>query len=125
MSIAQNKETHTVTTSDKHTHTPRSSRCCFQLRKFLWFSASHVLSCEGQCSSRIMIIFIFKFSSELIKSLLDLEYKYEVTLQKISFLEKEKENFLNKYRLNLHGVEQRSGLRVKKIKLLFYPFYCF
>jgi len=28
------------------------------------------------------------------------------------YLEKEKENFMNKYRLNLHAVEQRAGLRV-------------
>jgi len=50
--------------------------------------------------------------NRLIKQLLDFEYKYEVTLQKISYLEKEKDNFMNKYKLNLHAVEQRSGLRV-------------
>lgn len=53
--------------------------------------------------------------NRLIKQLLDFEYKYEVTLQKISYLEKEKDNFMNKYKLNLHAVEQRSGLRVKLI----------
>jgi hypothetical protein len=51
--------------------------------------------------------------NRLIKQLLDFEYKYEVTLQKISYLEKERDNFMNKYKLNLHAVEQRSGLRVK------------
>lgn len=45
---------------------------------------------------------------------MDLEYKYEVTLQKISYLEKEKESFTNKYKLNLHAVEQRAGLRVSE-----------
>lgn len=51
---------------------------------------------------------------DFIKNLLDLEYKYEVTLQKISYLEKEKESFTNKYKLNLHAVEQRAGLRVSE-----------
>lgn len=48
----------------------------------------------------------------LIKELLDLEYKYEVTLQKISYLEKEKDNFMSKYKQSLHDVEQKAGLRV-------------
>jgi hypothetical protein len=59
--------------------------------------------------SKVKINFLFL---DLIKNLLDLEYKYEVTLQKISYLEKEKESFTNKYKLNLHAVEQRAGLRV-------------
>jgi hypothetical protein len=57
---------------------------------------------------------------DLIKQLLDLEYKYEVTLQKISYLEKEKESFTNKYKLNLHAVEQRAGLRVSEKKKIFF-----
>jgi len=48
----------------------------------------------------------------LIKELLNHEYKYEVILQKINYLEKEKESFMNKYKLNLHSVEQHAGLRV-------------
>ena len=47
-----------------------------------------------------------------ITQLLDLEYKYEVTLQKLSYLEKERDSFQERYRLNLHAIEQRSGLRV-------------
>jgi hypothetical protein len=48
---------------------------------------------------------------ELIKELLSDEYKYEVTLQKLAYLEKEKENFVSKYKENLHLVEQKAGLR--------------
>jgi hypothetical protein len=40
-------------------------------------------------------------------------------LQKISYLEKEKENFLNKYKDKLHNVEQKSGLRVNKTYNIF------
>jgi len=47
----------------------------------------------------------------LMKELLDLEYKYEVTLQKIHYLQKGKENFENKYKDNLHLIEQKAGLR--------------
>jgi hypothetical protein len=49
---------------------------------------------------------------ELIKELLDSEYKYEVTLQKNMFLEKEKDAFSGQFKDKLHLVEQRSGLRV-------------
>jgi hypothetical protein len=49
---------------------------------------------------------------ELIKELLDSEYKYEVTLQKNMFLEKDKNAFSEKFKDKLHLVEQRSGLRV-------------
>jgi hypothetical protein len=66
----------------------------------------------------------FKFKTiyilGLIKQLLDHEYKYEVTLQKISYLEREKNNFVNKYKLSLHNVEQKSGLRVKILYV--YPY---
>ena len=48
----------------------------------------------------------------MIKELLDSEYKYEVTLQKNMFLDKEKNAFADKFRDKLHSVEQRSGLRV-------------
>jgi len=48
---------------------------------------------------------------ELIKELLADEYKYEVTLQKLAYLEKEKGNFTEKYKENLHLVEQKAGLR--------------
>ncbi len=46
------------------------------------------------------------------KELLDSEYKYEVTYQKILFLEKEKESFIDKFKDKLNLVEQKSGLRV-------------
>ena len=52
--------------------------------------------------------------------LLDYEYKYEVLFQKISYLEKEKINFVNKYKDTLHEAEQKSGLRVRPfIKLIY------
>ena len=50
---------------------------------------------------------------KLMEGLLELEYKYEVTLQKIHYLEKEKESFSDKYKENLHMLEQKAGLRVK------------
>lgn len=53
----------------------------------------------------------------LMKELLDFEYKYEVTLQKVSFLEKEKDSYMNKYKGELHSVEQKAGLRVLLINL--------
>ena len=52
-----------------------------------------------------------KFNLDLIKQLLNDEYKYEVTLQKLSYLEKEKDSFVNRYKENLHLVEQKAGLR--------------
>ncbi len=47
------------------------------------------------------------------KELLDSEYKYEVTYQKILFLEKEKNGLTGKFKDVLNTVEQKSGLRVK------------
>ena len=47
----------------------------------------------------------------LIKQLLAAEYKYEVTFQKVTYLDKEKEHFFNKYKESLHKVEQESGLK--------------
>lgn len=46
---------------------------------------------------------------------MDYEYKYEVTLQKISYLEKEKDSFTSRFKQNLHTVEQKAGLRVIKL----------
>ena len=51
----------------------------------------------------------------LMEELLELEYKYEVTLQKIFYLEKEKTSFTDKYKDNLHMLEQKAGLRVQSI----------
>jgi len=47
------------------------------------------------------------------KELLDFEYKYEVTLQNISYLEKELNTLRNNYKGKLNEVEQKAGLRVK------------
>ena len=49
---------------------------------------------------------------ELMKELLDHEYKYEVTLQNISYLEKELNAIRNNYKEKLNEVEQKAGLRV-------------
>lgn len=49
---------------------------------------------------------------QMMKDLLDSEFKLEVTLQKISYLDKEKDNYMQKYKDNLHVVEQKAGLRV-------------
>jgi len=49
--------------------------------------------------------------SKLKEDLLDKEYKYEVTFQKIKYLEKEKGYFVNKYKDILHDVEQKAGLK--------------
>jgi len=46
------------------------------------------------------------------KELLDFEYKYEVTLQNISYLEKELNNIRSNYKGKLNEVEQKAGLRV-------------
>lgn len=46
------------------------------------------------------------------KDLLDYEYKYEVTLQNISYLEKEQTDLRNNYKDKLNEVEQKAGLRV-------------
>ena len=47
----------------------------------------------------------------LIKDVLDYEFKLEVTLQRTSYLEKEKHQYLDKYKTRLHVVEQKAGLR--------------
>lgn len=47
------------------------------------------------------------------KELLDFEYKYEVTLQNISYLEKELTALRNSYKGKLNEVEQKAGLRVR------------
>ena len=53
---------------------------------------------------------------------MDLEYKFEVTLQKVNYLDKEHNHFLDKYKGSLHKVEQESGLRnlilEKKLEIL-------
>jgi hypothetical protein len=67
------------------------------------------------------IIKVKYFNSELMKELLDSEYKYEVTFQKILFLEKEKEALTGKFKDMLNKVEQRSGLRVNIINPESYP----
>jgi hypothetical protein len=51
------------------------------------------------------------------KELLDSEYKYEVTYQKILFLEKEKVGITGKFKDMLNTVEQKAGLRVIVIYL--------
>lgn len=51
----------------------------------------------------------------LIKQLLDNEYKYEVTFQSVTYLERERDHFMNKYKQALHAVEQRAGLRVIRL----------
>lgn len=60
--------------------------------------------------------------NELMKQLLALEYKYEVTLQKVTYLEKEHNHYIDKYKDNLHKVEQESGLKnlilEKKLEIL-------
>ena len=48
-----------------------------------------------------------------LKELLDCEFKLEVTLQKIDYLEKKKIDYTQKYKLKLHSIEQKAGLRVR------------
>lgn len=48
---------------------------------------------------------------KLIKQLLDEEYKYEVTFQKVTYLDKEHSHYVDKYKNSLHKVEQESGLK--------------
>ena len=58
----------------------------------------------------------------LIKQLLDQEYKYEVTFQKVAYLDKEHNHYIDKYKNSLHKVEQESGLKnlilEKKLEIL-------
>ena len=60
--------------------------------------------------------------NHLIKLLLDAEYKYEVMFQKVTYLDKEHNHYLDKYKSNLHRVEQESGLKnlilEKKLEIL-------
>lgn len=60
--------------------------------------------------------------NKLIKQLLDEEYKYEVTFQKVTYLDKEHGHYLDKYKGSLHQVEQESGLKnlilEKKLEIL-------
>jgi hypothetical protein len=59
---------------------------------------------------------------KLIKQLLDQEYKYEVTFQKVTYLDKEHNHYVDKYKNSLHKVEQESGLKnlilEKKLEIL-------
>ena len=59
---------------------------------------------------------------KLIKQLLDQEYKYEVTFQKVAYLDKEHNHYVDKYKNSLHKVEQESGLKnlilEKKLEIL-------
>ena len=59
---------------------------------------------------------------KLIKQLLDEEYKYEVTFQKVTYLDKEHSHYVDKYKNSLHKVEQESGLKnlilEKKLEIL-------
>ena len=59
---------------------------------------------------------------DLIKQLLDQEYKYEVTFQKVAYLDKEHNHYVDKYKNSLHKVEQESGLKnlilEKKLEIL-------
>lgn len=59
---------------------------------------------------------------KLIKQLLDEEYKYEVTFQKVTYLDKEHSHYIDKYKKSLHDVEQESGLKnlilEKKLEIL-------
>ena len=59
---------------------------------------------------------------KLIKQLLDQEYKYEVTFQKVTYLDKEHTHYVNLYKNSLHKVEQESGLKnlilEKKLEIL-------
>ena len=48
---------------------------------------------------------------KLIKQLLDQEYKYEVTFQKVTYLDKEHTHYVDLYKNSLHRVEQESGLK--------------
>ena len=52
---------------------------------------------------------------QLMKDMLDNEYKLEVILQKNMYLEKEKEQYTKKYKDSLHLIEQKAGLKVRKI----------
>ncbi|MCQ2819857.1 MAG: hypothetical protein MJ252_21540 [archaeon] len=60
--------------------------------------------------------------NELMKRLLELEYVYEVNFQKVSYLEKEHDHYMDDYKGNLHKVEQESGLKnlilEKKLEIL-------
>ena len=38
-------------------------------------------------------------------------YKYEVTFQKVAYLDKEHNHYVDKYKNSLHKVEQESGLK--------------
>ena len=59
---------------------------------------------------------------KLIKQLLDQEYKYEVTFQKVTYLDKEHTHYVDLYKNSLHKVEQESGLKnlilEKKLEIL-------
>ena len=59
---------------------------------------------------------------KLIKQLLDQEYKYEVTFQKVTYLDKEHTHYVDLYKNSLHRVEQESGLKnlilEKKLEIL-------
>ena len=59
---------------------------------------------------------------KLIKQLLDQEYKYEVTYQKVTYLDKEHTHYVDLYKNSLHRVEQESGLKnlilEKKLEIL-------
>jgi hypothetical protein len=48
---------------------------------------------------------------KLIKQLLNQEYKYEVTFKKVTYLDKEHNDYVDKYKNSLHKVEQESGLK--------------
>ena len=50
---------------------------------------------------------------KLIKQLLDQEYKYEVTFQKVTYLDKEHTHYVDLYKNSLHRVEQESGLKLE------------
>ncbi len=49
----------------------------------------------------------------LMKDVLDHEFKLEVTLQRILYLEKEYDKYLQLYKDKLHVVEQKAGLKVR------------
>lgn len=52
---------------------------------------------------------------KMMKEMLDNEYKLEVVLQKINYLEKEKDEYTKKYKDQLHVVEQKAGLKVSNL----------
>jgi hypothetical protein len=71
---------------------------------------------KNKCKENFKKLTQFKNEyGRLMEELLELEYKYEVTLQKIHYLEKEKGSFTDKYKDNLHLLEQKAGLRVYMI----------